>query len=66
MTVFHRSFAVPVAVKVEIKKYDNKCSLGAGALVQWLWEMTYVREAMGSNPGVVYWMGMIFFHIDLL
>ena len=38
----------------------------AGALVKWLWETTHVREAMGLNPGAVYWMDMTYFHIDLL
>ena len=25
---------------------------GAGALVEWLWEMTHVREVVGLNPCV--------------
>ena len=33
----------------------------AGALVQWLWEMTQDLEVVGSNPGTVYWMEMTFF-----
>ena len=30
--------------------------LSAGALVQWLWDMTHIQEVVGSNPGAVYWM----------
>ena len=26
----------------------------------------YVPKVMSSNPGAGYWMGMTFFHIDLL
>ena len=35
----------------------------AGALVLWLWQMTHIREVVGSNPGGVFWMDI--FHIDL-
>ena len=36
-------------------------------LIQWLWVMTHVREVVGSNPGIVYWMDIwTFFHFDLL
>ena len=27
-----------------------------GALVKWLWVMTYVQEVVGSNPNALYWM----------
>ena len=37
-----------------------------GALVKWLWEETHIPKVVGSNPSAVYWMDMIFFHIDLL
>ena len=33
----------------------------AGALVLWLWEVTHVWKAVGSNPSAVYWMN-IFSH----
>ena len=42
--------------KVRIRSY----------LVQWLWEMTRVREVMGLNPCTVNWMDMTFFHIAFL
>ena len=43
---------------------ESECWVGAR--VKWLWEMTHVREVVGSNPGVVYWMDMKFFHKAML
>ena len=35
---------------------SQKGKIWAGALVQWLSEMTHVLGVMGSNPCAVYWM----------
>ena len=35
--------------------------LKAGALVQWLWEMTHDQKVVGSNPRTVNWMELTFF-----
>ena len=37
-------------------------AIRAGALVQWLWEETYVPNVVSSNPSIVYWMD-IFSHL---
>ena len=44
----------------------NESHTRAGALVLWLWGMTHIREVVGLNLGIVYWMNMTFFHIYLL
>ena len=46
---------------LKLNDQTNNYHLRVEALVLWLWELTHCREDMGSNPGAIYWMDMIFF-----
>ena len=38
-------------------------NLRAGALVQWLWEETFILKVVGSNPSTVNWMDILHFYL---